>query len=44
MSQPLAQEPIGLTGIDGPLDVSDALAVALTRLGDIRLELAMARS
>jgi crossover junction endodeoxyribonuclease RuvC len=27
-----------------PLDVTDALAVALTRLGDLRLEMAMARS
>lgn len=27
-----------------PLDVTDALAVALTRLGDLRLEIAMARS
>lgn len=35
---------LGVAEIDGPLDVSDALAVALTRLGDLRLELALARS
>jgi crossover junction endodeoxyribonuclease RuvC len=35
---------LGVASIEGPLDVSDALAVALARLGDLRLELAMARS
>lgn len=42
--QQMVAVQLGLTEIDGPLDVSDALAVALTRLGDLRLELAMARS
>jgi crossover junction endodeoxyribonuclease RuvC len=42
--QQMVAVQLGMTGIEGPLDVSDALAVALTRLGDIRLELAMARS
>ena len=35
---------LGLTEIDGPLDISDALAVALTRLGELRYESAMSRS
>jgi len=34
---------LGLTEVPGPLDVSDAAAVALTRLADARLEAAMAR-
>jgi crossover junction endodeoxyribonuclease RuvC len=34
---------LGLTAIAGPLDVSDALAVALARLADLRLEAALAR-
>ncbi len=34
---------LGVTEIDGPLDVSDAAAIALTRLADARLEAAMAR-
>jgi crossover junction endodeoxyribonuclease RuvC len=42
--QQMVAVQLGLTEIPGPLDVSDALAVALTRLGDLRLELAMARS
>jgi len=42
--QQMVAVQLGMTGIEGPLDVSDALAVALMRLGDIRLELAMARS
>ena len=42
--QQMVAVQLGLTEIAGPLDVSDALAVALTRLGDLRLELAMARS
>jgi len=42
--QQMVAVQLGLTEIEGPLDISDALAVALTRLGDLRLELAMARS
>lgn len=42
--QQMVAVQLGVTQIDGPLDVSDALAVALTRLGDLRMELAMARS
>jgi crossover junction endodeoxyribonuclease RuvC len=34
---------IGLTELSGPLDVTDAIAVALTRLSSARLERAMAR-
>ena len=34
---------LGLTELAGPLDVSDAAAIALTRLADARLEEAMAR-
>lgn len=34
---------LGLAEIPGPLDASDALAIALTRLADLRLELAIAR-
>ena len=34
---------LGVTKIPGPLDVSDAAAIALTRLADARLEEAMAR-
>ena len=34
---------IGLTELAGPLDVTDAIAIALTRLADARLEEAMAR-
>ncbi|MDA0352357.1 MAG: crossover junction endodeoxyribonuclease RuvC [Chloroflexi bacterium] len=42
--QQMVAVQLGLTELTGPLDISDALAVALTRLGDIRLELALARS
>ena len=42
--QQMVAVQLGVVEIEGPLDVSDALAVALTRLGDLRLELAMARS
>lgn len=42
--QQMVAVQLGLPTIEGPLDISDALAVALTRLGDLRLELAMARS
>lgn len=42
--QQMVAVQLGLIEVSGPLDVSDALAVALTRLGDLRLELAMARS
>lgn len=34
---------LGVTAVDGPLDVTDAIAVALTRLADARLEEAMTR-
>ncbi len=34
---------VGLAEIDGPLDVTDAIAIALTRLASARLERAMAR-
>jgi crossover junction endodeoxyribonuclease RuvC len=34
---------LGLSEIEGPLDVTDAIAIALTRLADARLEEAMAR-
>jgi len=34
---------LGVTEIPGPLDVSDAAAVALARLADVKLETAMAR-
>lgn len=34
---------LGATDIPGPLDVTDAIAIALTRLADARLEEAMAR-
>jgi crossover junction endodeoxyribonuclease RuvC len=34
---------LGLTELGGPLDVTDAIAVALTRLADARLEQAMSR-
>ena len=34
---------LGVTEVPGPLDVSDAAAVALTRLAEARLEAAMAR-
>ena len=34
---------LGLTELAGPLDVTDAIAVALTRLAEARLEAAMAR-
>ena len=42
--QQMVAVQLGVTEIEGPLDVSDALAVALARLGELRLELAMARS
>ena len=42
--QQMVAVQLGLTEIAGPLDISDALAIALTRLGELRLELAMARS
>jgi crossover junction endodeoxyribonuclease RuvC len=35
---------LGLTDLPGPLDISDALAIALARLAELRLEFAMARS
>lgn len=35
---------LGLTAVAGPLDVTDAIAVALTRLAEARLEAAIARS
>ena len=34
---------LGVTSLDGPLDVTDAIAVALSRLADARLEAVMAR-
>ncbi len=34
---------LGVTEVPGPLDVSDAAALALTRLADLRLEQAMSR-
>lgn len=34
---------LGVAAIDGPLDVTDAAAIALARLADARLEEAMAR-
>lgn len=34
---------LGLTEVSGPLDVTDAVAVALARLADARIEIAMAR-
>jgi crossover junction endodeoxyribonuclease RuvC len=34
---------LGVTEVAGPLDVTDAIAVALTRLAEARLEIAMAR-
>lgn len=34
---------LGVAEVEGPLDVSDAAAVALTRLAEARLEAAMAR-
>lgn len=34
---------LGLTELPGPLDITDAIAIALTRLADARLEEAMAR-
>lgn len=34
---------LGIAELDGPMDVSDAAAIALTRLADARLEEAMAR-
>ena len=34
---------LGLTEVAGPLDVTDAIAVALARLGDAATEIAMAR-
>lgn len=34
---------LGITELEGPLDVSDAAAIALTRLADAQLEEAMAR-
>jgi Holliday junction resolvasome RuvABC endonuclease subunit len=34
---------LGIAELGGPLDVTDAIAVALTRLADARLEQAMSR-
>lgn len=34
---------LGLTEVDGPADVTDAAAIALARLADARMEIAMAR-
>jgi crossover junction endodeoxyribonuclease RuvC len=34
---------LGVTEVPGPLDITDALAIALTRLADLRLEQALAR-
>lgn len=34
---------LGITELPGPLDITDAVAIALTRLADARLEEAMAR-
>jgi len=34
---------VGLTEIDGPADVTDAVAIALARIADARMEIAMAR-
>ena len=42
--QQMVAVQLGLTELPEPLDVTDALAIALTRLGEMRLELAMARS
>ena len=42
--QQMVMVQLGLVDLPEPLDISDALAIALTRLGELRLELAMARS
>lgn len=42
--QQMVAVQLGLTELPSPLDISDALAIALARLADLRLELAMARS
>ena len=34
---------LGLTEVDGPTDVTDAIAIALARIADARMEIAMAR-
>jgi len=34
---------VGLAEIDGPADVTDAVAIALARIADARMEIAMAR-
>ena len=34
---------LGLTNVSGPLDVTDAAAIALARIADARIEIAMAR-
>lgn len=42
--QQMVAVQLGLTELPGPLDISDALAIALARLAELRLEFAMARS
>ena len=42
--QQMVAVQLGLTELPTPLDISDALSIALARLADLRLELAMARS
>jgi len=42
--QQMVAVQLGLTELPSPLDISDALAIALARLAELRLELAMARS
>lgn len=42
--QQMVTVQLGLTELPNPLDISDALAIALTRLAELRLELAMART
>jgi crossover junction endodeoxyribonuclease RuvC len=42
--QQMVMVQLGLTELPDPLDISDALAIALARLAELRLELAMARS
>ena len=34
---------VGLTEVEGPTDVTDAIAIALARLADARMEIALAR-
>lgn len=42
--QQMVAVQLGLTELPTPLDISDALAIALARLAELRLEFAMARS